>query len=43
LIHAFEGILKKASAVLGKQNPDRKTPHEIEAYLIKKKFSVIKW
>lgn len=31
--HAFEGILKEAYALLAKQDPDRKTPHEIEEYL----------
>lgn len=35
--HAFEGILKEAYAVLAKQNPDRKTPHEIEEYLIQQR------
>ena len=31
--HAFEGILKEAYALLAGQNPDKKTPFQIEKYL----------
>ena len=31
--HAFEGILKEAYAILTGQDPNKKTPHQIEQYL----------